>query len=152
MCCSHKGHLILVSTSGHGTRLSHWLTDQEGPIIALPCLTEISLSSTPKKSLCMRSWAIGHSFSPPFFLTLCFNSDPRKNFAVGKFRHGCTRQHSSDLLMQWNFASGHTWYMYMTFFFTQLQVEAKKFYTWKCINLWQKLSRNKTVRKLLHCV
>ena len=29
-------------------------------------------------------------------------------------------------------------------FFTQQQFEAKKFYTWKCVNLQQKLSCNKT--------
>ena len=31
-------------------------------------------------------------------------------------------------------------------FFIQPQFETKKFYTWKCINLRQKFSRNKTVR------
>ena len=37
-------------------------------------------------------------------------------------------------------------------FVTKSQFEAKKFYTSKCVNSWQKLSCNKTVCKILHCV
>ena len=37
-------------------------------------------------------------------------------------------------------------------FFTQPEFEAKKFHMWKTINWQQKLSRGKTVCKILHCV
>ena len=48
----------------------------------------------------------------------------------------------------------HAWYF--SFFYT-IAIEAKNFYTWKCVNLRQKWSREKsvefyTVCKLLHCV
>ena len=36
-------------------------------------------------------------------------------------------------------------------FFAQPQFEAKKFYTWKCVNLRQKLSCNKTVCSISYC-
>ena len=42
-------------------------------------------------------------------------------------------------------------YLKFVIFFTQPQFEAKKFYTWKTINWQQKLSRDETVCKMLHC-
>ena len=47
--------------------------------------------------------------------------------------------------------------LYLTFVFffykiCNLQFEAKKFYTWKCVNSQQKLSYDNTVCKILHYV
>ena len=43
----------------------------------------------------------------------------------------------------------HTWYLS---FFTQPQFEAKKFYTWNCVNSRQTLSREKLCLKQFFCV
>ena len=42
----------------------------------------------------------------------------------------------------------HT-YLIFIIYFTQPQFEAKKFYTWKHVNLRQKSSRDKTISKIL---
>ena len=69
-------------------------------------------------------------------------------------RQHLTTSHATNAVWSWR---GQSPYLIFVLFFTQPQFEAQKFYTWKCVNSRQKVSRDKTAKskgkcKIIHCV